>query len=78
MSSSLKDADSAYSDSKVEERGPKLDKHGLPLIPQPSEDPSDPLNWPQWLKIAILIQVSTLALLGPLNQGVVNPGNATW
>ncbi|KAJ7081621.1 MFS general substrate transporter [Mycena belliarum] len=50
-----------------------LDKHGLPLIPQPSSDPSDPLNFPQWLKIAILLQVSFIAGLGPLNQAVVNP-----
>ncbi|CAK5269839.1 unnamed protein product [Mycena citricolor] len=54
--------------------GLKLDRHGLPLIPQPSSDPSDPLNWPMWLKIAILLQVSFLAGLGPLNQAVINPG----
>jgi len=53
--------------------GTKLDKHGLPLIPQPSSDPSDPLNFPQWLKIAILLQVSFMAGLGPLNQAVINP-----
>jgi hypothetical protein len=52
----------------------KLDKHGLALIPQPSSDPSDPLNFPQWLKIAILLQVSFMAGLGPFNQAVVNPG----
>ncbi|KAJ7072528.1 MFS general substrate transporter [Mycena amicta] len=51
----------------------KLDKTGLPLIPQPSNDTSDPLNFPQWLKIAILLQVSFLAGLGPLNQATVNP-----
>ncbi|KAJ7727390.1 MFS general substrate transporter [Mycena metata] len=53
--------------------GTKVDKHGLPLIPQPSSDPSDPLNFPQWLKIAVLLQVSFLAGLGPLNQAVINP-----
>ncbi|KAF7356451.1 MFS general substrate transporter [Mycena venus] len=51
----------------------KLDKTGLPLIPQPSDDASDPLNFPQWLKIAVLLQVSFLALLGPLNQATINP-----
>ncbi|KAJ6498291.1 MFS general substrate transporter [Mycena vulgaris] len=50
-----------------------LDKTGLPLIPQPSDDASDPLNFPQWLKVAILLQVSFLALLGPLNQATINP-----
>ncbi|KAJ6451594.1 MFS general substrate transporter [Mycena sanguinolenta] len=58
---------------KEEDQGTKLDKHGLPLIPQPSSDPSDPLNFPQWLKIAILLQVSFIAGLGPLNQAVINP-----
>ncbi|KAF7333740.1 MFS general substrate transporter [Mycena venus] len=53
--------------------GMKLDKHGLPLIPQPSPDPSDPLNFPQWLKIAILLQVSFLAGVGFLNWAVINP-----
>ncbi|KAF8216685.1 MFS general substrate transporter [Mycena galopus ATCC 62051] len=51
----------------------KLDKTGLPLIPQPSNDASDPLNFPQWLKILILLQVSFLAGLGPLNQATINP-----
>ncbi|KAJ7781944.1 MFS general substrate transporter [Mycena maculata] len=51
----------------------KLDKTGLPLVPQPSDDASDPLNFPQWLKVAVLLQVSFLALLGPLNQATVNP-----
>ncbi|KAK7048002.1 MFS general substrate transporter [Favolaschia claudopus] len=51
----------------------KLDSHGLPLIPQPSTDPSDPLNFPQWLKIVILLQVSFMVGLGPLNQAVINP-----
>ncbi|KAJ7180796.1 MFS general substrate transporter [Mycena filopes] len=55
------------------EQSLKLDKTGLPLIPQPSDDASDPLNFPQWLKIAVLLQVSFLALLGPLNQATVNP-----
>ncbi|KAJ7105483.1 MFS general substrate transporter [Mycena crocata] len=46
----------------------KLDKTGLPLAPQPSDGASDLLNFPRWLKVAILLQVSFLALLGPLNQ----------
>jgi hypothetical protein len=50
------------------------DKHGLRLIPQPSSDPSDPLNFPQWLKIVILLQVSFIAGLGPLNHAMINPG----
>ena len=67
---------------------PKLDPHGFPLRPQPTEDPlgttrprlctywkltcPDPLNWAGWLKFAVLIQVSFLAFLGPFCQAVIN------
>ena len=51
----------------------KLDQHGLPLVPQPSQWKDDPLNWPRWLKWAVLIQVSFMAFLGPFNAAVVNP-----
>ncbi|KAG9248343.1 major facilitator superfamily domain-containing protein [Calycina marina] len=52
---------------------PKLDGHGLPLVPQPSHFKDDPLNWPSWLKWAVLIQVGTMAFLGPYNAALVNP-----
>ncbi|KAF8519537.1 MFS general substrate transporter [Gautieria morchelliformis] len=51
----------------------KLDTNGLPLIPQPSDDPADPLNWPLKLKIFVLVQVSFLAALGTMNASVINP-----
>ncbi|KAK5126327.1 hypothetical protein LTR85_010563 [Meristemomyces frigidus] len=51
---------------------PKLDPHGFPLRPQPTSDPLDPLNWPYWLKLAVLLQVSFLAFLGPFCQAVIN------
>lgn len=50
----------------------KLDKHGYALRPQPSDDPTDPLNWPLLLKLWVLFQVSFLAFLGPFTQAVVN------
>jgi hypothetical protein len=31
------------------------------LVPQPSDDPNDPLNWPYWKKIAAFIPISILA-----------------
>ncbi|OAL19027.1 hypothetical protein AYO22_10356 [Fonsecaea multimorphosa] len=31
------------------------------LIPQPSDDPNDPLNWPWWKKHAVLLTTSILA-----------------
>ncbi|OAA58653.1 Major facilitator superfamily domain protein [Niveomyces insectorum RCEF 264] len=56
-----------------DEEGPKLDPHGLPLVPQPSKFKDDPLNWPRWLKWAVLLQVSFMAFLGPFNSAVPNP-----
>jgi MFS family permease len=44
-------------------------KHGtgrnahIVLVPQPSDDPNDPLNWPQWKKEMIIILVSGAALM---------------
>ncbi|KAL9064914.1 MAG: hypothetical protein Q9157_007656 [Trypethelium eluteriae] len=43
------------------------------LIPQPSNDPADPLNWPLALKIAILVQICLLGALGGLNTAIINP-----
>ncbi|KAJ7083037.1 major facilitator superfamily domain-containing protein [Mycena crocata] len=51
----------------------QLDRHGLPLVPQPSRFKDDPLNWPAWMKWAVLIQVGLFAFLGPFNSAVVNP-----
>lgn len=66
--------DDANINDPEERFGPKLDKNGLPLVPQPTDDPSDPLNFPQWLKVVILLQASVMALLGPFNSAVINPG----
>lgn len=49
----------------------KLDQHGMPLIPQPTNDPLDPLNWPLWLKFTTLIQVSLIAFLGLLGAALI-------
>ncbi|GAB7352450.1 hypothetical protein MBLNU459_g2861t1 [Dothideomycetes sp. NU459] len=54
------------------DNGLKLDPYGYPLRPQPSDDPKDPLNWPAWLKLTTLLQVSYLAFLGPFTQAVIN------
>lgn len=31
----------------------KLDSNGIPLDPQPSDSPDDPLNWPYWGKVYV-------------------------
>lgn len=51
----------------------KLAADGLPLVPQPSQFKDDPLNWPSWLKWAVLIQVGFMAFLGPYNAALINP-----
>ncbi|KAJ4466982.1 MFS general substrate transporter [Lentinula aciculospora] len=51
----------------------KLDKHGVPLSPQPSDDPEDPLNWSGLYRTFILIQVSILSALGTYNTAIINP-----
>ncbi|KAH7363799.1 major facilitator superfamily domain-containing protein [Rhexocercosporidium sp. MPI-PUGE-AT-0058] len=51
----------------------RLDSNGLPLVPQPSRFKDDPLNWPSWLKWAVLIQVGFMAFLGPYNAALINP-----
>ncbi|KAF8911596.1 major facilitator superfamily domain-containing protein [Gymnopilus junonius] len=51
----------------------ELDPNGLPLLPQPSSSPYDPLNYPNWLKYAILAEVSLLAFLATLNVAIINP-----
>ncbi|KAJ5818036.1 hypothetical protein N7474_003627 [Penicillium riverlandense] len=52
---------------------PRLDPHGLPLVPQPTEHHDDPLNWHPALKLSVALQVSWLALLGPFSSAVANP-----
>lgn len=46
--------------SKVYERHGRVD-----LIPMPSDDPQDPLNWPAWRKNTLLGLVAWHTLMGP-------------
>lgn len=49
------------------------DSIGQHLLPAPSNDPKDPLNWPMALKVFVLIQVSLLSSLGGINTAMINP-----
>ncbi|KAF5366023.1 hypothetical protein D9758_006738 [Tetrapyrgos nigripes] len=51
----------------------QLDSAGLPLIPQPTTSPYDPLNYPNWFKYIILALVSLLAFSATLNVAIINP-----
>ncbi|KAL2351669.1 MFS transporter-like protein [Cryomyces antarcticus] len=41
----------------------KHDKSGIILVPQPSDDPNDPLNWPLWRRDLILFVLSLLSVI---------------
>ncbi|KAH8820654.1 major facilitator superfamily domain-containing protein [Xylogone sp. PMI_703] len=51
----------------------KLDRSGFPMIPQPSDHKDDPLNWPIWAKIYIVLMVSGLAFISQMGSALVNP-----
>ncbi|KAF2237603.1 putative MFS transporter [Viridothelium virens] len=50
--------------SQVAATGLKTDKTGrIILVPQPSDDPNDPLNWPIWKRDVILFVLSLLSVI---------------
>ncbi|KAI9750737.1 MAG: hypothetical protein M4579_006338, partial [Chaenotheca gracillima] len=64
--------------SHAEEKGEvepnvRLDRNGLPLVPAPSEHKDDPLNWSPSLKLFVCLQISWLAMMGPMSSAVINP-----
>lgn len=57
-----------------ESQGLKLAEDGKTvLIPQPSDDPEDPLNWPWKKKMTILFVMSTIAFLPEFGSAVGIP-----
>ncbi|KAK4954880.1 hypothetical protein LTR10_007072 [Elasticomyces elasticus] len=53
--------------------GLKLDRQGLPLVPQPSDHPDDPLNFSRWFKVYIAVLISGLAFIAQAGAGFINP-----
>lgn len=51
------------SDMPIPDRETQNDKYGYPLLPQPLNDPNDPLTWSKAVKTKILIQISLLSFL---------------
>ena len=43
------------------------------LIPQPTDDPNDPLNWPRWKKHVALVSVSFLSMAAGWYIGGLGP-----
>ncbi|KAK9452442.1 major facilitator superfamily domain-containing protein, partial [Dipodascopsis uninucleata] len=50
----------------------KCDPHGLPLNPQPTDRPDDPLNWSKLLKWCILLHVSFSAFIANVGAASAN------
>ncbi|PVH69197.1 MFS general substrate transporter [Cadophora sp. DSE1049] len=46
----------------------KTNKHGIILVPQPSDDSADPLNWPLWKKNGTLGIISLASLAGAMQD----------
>ncbi|KAK5720470.1 hypothetical protein LTR17_014946 [Elasticomyces elasticus] len=53
--------------------GLKLDRQGLPLVPQPSDHPDDPLNFSRWFKVYIAMLISGLAFIAQAGAAFINP-----
>lgn len=51
----------------------KLDRHGLPLVPQPSDHEDDPLNWPKIYRIYIALLISLVAFVAQMGSALINP-----
>ena len=43
------------------------------LIPQPSDDPNDPLNWSWWKKHSILLTIAACAFVADFQAGAAAP-----
>jgi len=43
------------------------------LIPQPSDDPDDPLRWPQWMKYMAFINVCAFSFMTNVSIGGLSP-----
>ncbi|KAF8998410.1 major facilitator superfamily domain-containing protein [Cyathus striatus] len=63
----------ASSEQSTAQIGVKYDNVGLPLVPQPTKSPLDPLNYPMWLKLITLAQVALIAFIATLNVTIISP-----
>lgn len=48
---------------------PSLSRLQTVLVPQPSDDPRDPLNWAERKKFAILLVIAFAAFIGDFQSG---------
>ncbi|KAL6241046.1 hypothetical protein RBB50_011949 [Rhinocladiella similis] len=63
----LHELDATHGSVQLIEEGGSVHQHPnnphLVLIPQPSEDPNDPLRWPRWKKMMPLVLVNFFAFM---------------
>ncbi|KAL2864587.1 putative MFS transporter [Aspergillus lucknowensis] len=58
----------------------KYDRSGsvpILLVPQPSDDPNDPLNWPLWKRDLTLLALSLVAVLCATTSSIMAAGTVT-
>ncbi|KAL9057200.1 MAG: hypothetical protein Q9206_002449 [Seirophora lacunosa] len=58
----------------------KYDRSGpvpVLLVPQPSDDPDDPLNWPRWKRDVILVILSTISVIASTLSPLLAANTAT-
>ncbi|KAI9848685.1 MAG: hypothetical protein M1837_006772 [Sclerophora amabilis] len=58
----------------------KYDKNGtvpIILVPQPSDDPNDPLNWPLWKRDAILVVLSIISVMAAALSSILAANTLT-
>ncbi len=64
----LEDVKSANAQAQL-----KVDKHGLPLVPQPSDHADDPLNWSKTQRVYIALLISLVAFTAQMGSALINP-----
>lgn len=56
--------------TRTESRGTHREDH-VHLVPEPSADPADPLNWAMWRKLSILFLMGIYAILGNTQSSIL-------
>ncbi|KAJ6438101.1 MFS general substrate transporter [Purpureocillium lavendulum] len=73
----MADTDTLSSPEKSETVLVKTTKDGIPLVPQPSDDPEDPLNWSTFKKHAALVVLAMESLMVKFSATLIAPGALT-
>ncbi|KAJ6262453.1 hypothetical protein Dda_3261 [Drechslerella dactyloides] len=76
----LEDSNAGQSDNQVLDPNLKYDTSGpqpIVLVPQPSDDPNDPLNWPLWRRDLIMFILSLDAIIASAMTPILSADSLT-